>query len=97
MSPIKNQLGRIEEIIDLVRQQEPQRQDIVKSLKRCSGGKWTSNGYYKFSTPKNGNKGPEWEFRENIVLEHEFLGLIVLDLLKNGRIAGIEFINLIED
>ena len=97
MSPIKNQLGRIEEIIDLVRQQEPQRQDIVKSLKRCSRGKWTSSGYYKFSAPKNGNKGPEWKFRENIVLEHEFLGLIVLDLLKNGRIAGIEFINLIED
>ena len=97
MSPIKNQLGRIEEIIDLVRQQEPQRQDIVKSLKQCSGGKWISSGYYKFYALKNGNKGPKWEFRENIVLEHKFLGLIVLDLLKNGRIAGIEFINLIED
>ena len=97
MSPIKNHLGRIEEIIDLVRQQEPLRQDIVKSLKKYSAGKWTSSGYYKFSAPKNGNKGSGWEFRENIVLEHEFLGLIVLDLLKNGRIAGIEFINLIDD
>jgi hypothetical protein len=37
----------------------------------------------------------EWKLNEHIVLEHEFLRRIVLDVLKNGRIGGIEFINLI--
>jgi hypothetical protein len=93
----KHQPARIEEIIDLVRQQEPERQDVVKALKKCSGGKWTSSGYYQFTAPKKGNKGAEWRFYENIILEHEFLGFIVLDVLRNGRIGGIEFIDMINE
>jgi hypothetical protein len=90
----KPQPARIKEIIELVRQQEPERKDIIKSLQKCSGGKWTSSGYYQFVFASKNNKGPEWKFNENIVLEHEFLGFIVLDVLKNGSIAGIEYINL---
>lgn len=93
----KTQPARIKEIIQLVKQQEPGRSDIIKSLKKCSGGKWTSSGYYQFVFGSKNNKGPEWKFNENIVLEHEFLGFIVLDVLKNGSIGGIEYINLIKD
>ena len=78
-----------------LKKQEPERKDIIKSLKKCPDGK--GNGYYKFTLPKKGNKGAEWKFYENIVLEHEFLGFIVLDVLKNGRIGGIEFMNLVDD
>jgi len=88
--------ARIEEIIELVKQQVPERADVVKSLKKCSEGEWTSSGYFQFSLSKKGNSA-DWKFNENLLLEHEFLGFIVLDILKNGRIAGIEFINLIED
>jgi hypothetical protein len=68
--------------------------DIVKSLRKCSDGKWESSGYY---TPQFPGKPirVEWKLNEHIVLEHEFLRRIVLDVLKNGRIGGIEFINLI--
>ena len=88
--------ARIEEIIELVKQQVPERADVVKSLKKCSEGEWTSSGYFQFSLSKKG-KSADWKFNENLLLEHEFLGFIVLDILKNGRIAGIEFINLIDD
>ncbi|HEU5365509.1 MAG TPA: hypothetical protein VFU62_08255 [Hanamia sp.] len=93
----KRQPARIKEIIKLVKQQEPERKDIIKSLKKCSGGKWTSSGYYLFVFTSKSNKGTEWKFNENIVLEHEFLGFIVLDVLKNGSIAGIEYINLVNE
>ncbi len=84
--------------IELVKQQEPARMDIIKSLKKCKDGKWTSNAYYEFPCSKFVNKKEaQWNFYENIPLEHEFLGFIVLDILKNGSIAGIEFINLMEE
>lgn len=92
----KRQTARIEEIIELVKQQVPEREDVVKALKKCSVGKWTSSGYYQFPLSKKG-KSADWKFNENLLLEHEFLGFIVLDILKNGIIAGIEFISLIED
>jgi hypothetical protein len=94
----KQQPARIEEIIELVRQQEPRRKDIIKSLKKSTRGKWTSSKYYEFPCSKMSKKKDlQWNFYENILLEHAFLGLIVLDVLKNGSIAGIEFINLIEE
>lgn len=98
MSHRKCKPPRLEEIIELVRQQEPGRPDTIKSLKKCAGGKWTSSGYYEFRPSAiSNNKDEQWNFYENILLEHEFLGFIVLDVLKNGSIAGIEFINLIEE
>lgn len=87
----------IQEIIELVRQQEPDRQDIIIALQNCKDGRWTSNGYYQFVDSKNANQiGSEWQFDENIVLEPEYKGDIVLDLLKDGRIGGIEFMDLID-
>jgi hypothetical protein len=40
-------------------------------------------------------KGAEWQFDENIVLEHDKLGTIVIDFLKDKRIGGIEFVKFI--
>lgn len=94
---LKSNLINIEEIIELVKQQEPDRQDVVQALQNCSGGQWTSNGYYRFVDSKNANEpNAEWQHDECIVLEQETKGDIVIDLLKSGRIGGIEFIDLID-
>ncbi len=78
----------IEKIIRLVREQEPDRDDIVTALQNCKSGDWLSKGYYQFVDSRNPNHpGSEWQ------LENE--GDIVIDLLKDGRIGGIEFIDLI--
>ena len=97
MSSTKNHFSRIEEIIQLVRQQEPERTDIIKSLKKCGNGKWTSTGYYQFCLSEKAQKKPVRKLKEMIILEQEHLGFIVLDVYTNGSIAGIEFMNLIEE
>jgi uncharacterized protein YuzE len=92
-----NNLLNIEMIIKLVEQQEPDRQDLIIALRNCKNGKWTSNGYYQFVDSNNANQiGYKWQFDENVVLEQENKGDIVLDILKDGSIGGIEFIDQIE-
>lgn len=92
-----NNLINIELIIELTRHQEPNRPELVTALQNCKDGQWTSNGYYRFVDSKNANEiGAEWQIDESIVLEQEVNGDIVLDLLKDGRIGGIEFIDLID-
>lgn len=87
----------IDEIIKLVREQEPNRQDLIQALQKCKGGYWSSNGYYSFVDSKNANQtDADWQHDECIVLEQENKGDIVIDLLKGGRIGGIEFIDLID-
>lgn len=87
----------IEYLIKLVKEQEPERQDLVSALLNCNGGHWSENGYYRFVDSKNPNQpNSDWQHEECIVLEQNEKGNIVIDLLKNGRIGGIEFIDLID-
>ena len=82
----------INEIIELVKLQEPNRQDIIIALTNSFGGQWKGKAYYSFVDSSNANqKNAEWQFDENIVLEHETLGTIVIDYLKDKRIGGIDF------
>ena len=86
----------LEEIIELVRQQEPDPHDLINASQNCTGGHWSRNGYYSIVDSKNANEpNAEWQHDECIVLEQENKRDIVIDLLKSGRIGGIEFINLI--
>lgn len=91
-------LINIENIIKLVKEQEPDRQDIVSALINCKSGQWTSNGYYSFVIPDNKPNQPvsNWQHQESIVIEQPEKGDIVIDLLKDGRVGGIEFIDLID-
>jgi hypothetical protein len=83
----------IKEIIELVQQQEPNRQDIIIALSNSFGGHWESKAYYRFVDSKNANeKGAEWQFDENVVIESETLGTLVIDYLKDKRIGGIELL-----
>lgn len=87
----------IEEIIKLVEEQEPDRQDVIRALQNCKNGFWSSNGYYQFVDSRNSNQtGSDWQHDESIVIEQKDRGDIVIDFLKNGKIGGIEFIDLID-
>jgi hypothetical protein len=86
----------IQELIALCKQQYPDRPDVVNSLENCTTGYWSDQAYYRFVDSKNANQpGAIWQHHECIVLEQENDADIVLDLLKDGRIGGIEFIGLI--
>ena len=87
----------IDSIIELVKNQEPDRPELITALRNSKNGYWSSKGYYRFVDSKNANeKGAEWQHDECIVLEQETESDIVLDMLKDGRVGGIEFIGLIE-
>jgi uncharacterized protein YuzE len=48
--------------------------------------------YSSFIPSEKGNfLGSEWQFDENIILEDDVEGTIVLDVLLNGKVGGIEF------
>lgn len=92
----RNEMFNSQWIVELVKKQEPERLDIIEALEKCTKGKWESRAYIYFVSQKNANqKGAEWQFKENIVLEHKKIGTIVLDVLKDGRIGGIEFVKYI--
>ena len=87
----------IQAIIKLVEEQEPSRQDVIEALKNCTGGQWMGNGYFQFVSSENANQpNAEWQHDECVVIEQKGKGDIVIDLLKDGRIGGIEFIDLID-
>lgn len=92
----KNEIFNPQWIIDMVKEQEPDRLDVIDALEKCVKGKWESRAYIHFVSPKNANQeGSDWQFDENIVLEHDTEGTVVIDLLKSGKIGGIEFVKYI--
>ena len=88
----------IEQIIALLKKQEPNRLDLIEELEKLERKKWKRQPYIYFvSSEKPNQPDSEWQFEENIILEHETEGTIVLDILKDGRIGGIEFVSQIRD
>ncbi|WP_027385546.1 hypothetical protein [Chryseobacterium gregarium] len=72
----------IKEIIDFIRFKLPEELNLISNLEPIKSGKWESKAYYKFVDSTNANQpGSEWQFKENIVLEHPKFKTIVLDIL----------------
>ena len=47
-----------------------------------------------FVDPARPNEpGSDWQFGENLILEHPLEGDLVLDVLKGNRIGGVEFLS----
>ena len=91
-----NEYININEIIELVEQQEPLRPDVIKALTECKGGRWRGNAYFQFVDSMNANQnGADWQFEENIIIEHPKKGTIIIDFLKDKKIGGFEFYELI--
>jgi len=83
---------QIDELIELVKQQDPNRQDLVIALTNCIGEKWKDKAYFQYVDSKNANQiGAEWQIEENIIIEHPTKGIVIINLLKDKRIGGIEF------
>ncbi|OHX66659.1 hypothetical protein [Flammeovirga pacifica] len=83
-------------LVKLLKEQEPQRLDLVFHLEKLTTRKWELQPYIQIVSDDKANEpGSEWQFDENIVLEDNEQGTIVLDILKDGRIGGIEFLDLI--
>lgn len=85
---------KIEWIINLIKEQEPERIDLIEQLQKSERKEWIRQPFIRFASGERPNlPGSEWQFEENVVLEHDTEGTIVLDILKDGRIGGIEFVS----
>lgn len=81
-------------IIELVRGQYPDREDVIIGLQNSIAGHWRNKAYFQFVDSTNANQpGAEWQHNDCIVLNKVD---IVIDLLKDGRIGGIEFLYLLD-
>ena len=80
-------------LVDLARQSCPDESWLVAALQRCTRAARESRAYLHFVDPANANApGSEWQFVENILLEHPTEGDIVLDILTDRRVGGVEFL-----
>ena len=61
---------------------------LSDAFSRCTKGKPESEYFIHFVDAS----GPEWKFKESITLSHEIEGDLVVDVLEDHRIGGIEFL-----
>jgi hypothetical protein len=80
---------------DLIRAQYPKRQDVVSVLEGCADGVWQTDHYLCLSEADRG----EVHLKECILLwdPAPHLLLIVVDVLSDGRIRGLELIPPLQD
>lgn len=84
-------------LVTLLQEQLPEKTEVIESVKNCTRGVWQQKNYIYFVNPKNPDlPGSEWQFQENLIVEDETRGMIVIDILKDGRVGGIQFVNIEE-
>jgi hypothetical protein len=81
-------------LIEAVRKQAPEFPWLPDALMKCGRGEWESRAYVTYVSQSNPNQpDSDWQFQTNIVLSHDTLGMVVLDILKGNRLGGIEFVD----
>ncbi|MCK7590928.1 hypothetical protein M0G43_10125 [Subsaxibacter sp. CAU 1640] len=83
---MKDGFFKMEWLIELIQKQESERTDWIEQLKATEPQHRVKQAYISFI------KFTSDDFDENIELSHSTEGTIVLDVLKDGRIGGIEFL-----
>ena len=82
-----------EHLIRLLHAQYPQRTDVLRALQLCSGGYWENSNYiYFLSSHVTDQPGKEGHVVEKLVLEDHSDRSIVVEVVADGRIAGIGYV-----
>jgi hypothetical protein len=81
-------------LVALARETMPDAPWLAAALAQCTRASQERRAYLYFVDPARANEpGAAWQFAENVVLHHPREGSLVLDVLKDGRIGGVEFLN----
>jgi len=80
-------------LVDLAKEQIPDRPEIISALSNCVKAKRQSRAYIYFVSGDNPNQpNAEWQFEENILLVDKKVGTIILDVLQGNKIGGLELL-----
>ncbi|MEM9547848.1 MAG: hypothetical protein AAGA77_17830 [Bacteroidota bacterium] len=80
-------------LIDLAKEQIPDKPEIILALSKCIKANVESRTFIYFVNGDLPNQpNAEWQFDQCIQLEDKEKGTIILDVLKGNRIGGIEFL-----
>lgn len=79
-------------LVNLVRLEFPEEVALAVALADCTAPLSAGPAYVRFVDVANPNApGSDWQFDRNVVLDSSPQGMVVIDLLKDGRVGGIEF------
>jgi hypothetical protein len=80
-------------LVEWVRANRPDVAWVADALARCTRAAAGGRAYLYFADPADANQpGAAWQIAENVTLEHPDEGTLVLDVLLDRRIGGIEFL-----
>lgn len=80
-------------LVALARETVPGDPWLADALATCTRASQESRAYLYFVDPARPNEpGSAWQLAETVVLHHPREGDLVLDVLKDGRIGGVEFL-----
>lgn len=78
----------------LARAQHPGEAWLPAALEQCTRAMKDGRAYLYFVEPDRPNEPDSaWQFERNLTLEHPREGTLVLDVLRGGRIGGVEFLS----
>ena len=81
-------------LIATVQKQFPEYPWLPEALEKCGIGEWESPAYVGYISRQNPNQpGSVWQFATSVILDHESLGMVILDILTDNRLGGIEFVD----
>ncbi len=81
-------------LVQLAREQVPEHPWLPSALAQCTRSRWQGDAYLSFVDAQRPNESEsEWQFLENIVLRHPVQGDLVLDILTEQRVGGVEFLS----
>jgi hypothetical protein len=79
--------------VELAEKQWANEPFIAEALKQCKEGWWDDPSFIYFTEffyPRN--KNITWFKRPGFFMHHETKGIIVIEMMLNGRISGILFL-----
>ena len=80
-------------LVSVVAAQYPDNAKLIEAANRCTKASAESRYYTRFVSGSRANQpGAAWQFDHNVTLESEEYGQLVLDVLKDGSVGGVEFV-----
>jgi hypothetical protein len=80
-------------LIRLLHAQYPHRTDVLRALQLCSAGCWESNDYIYFLRARKPDDRNNENIVETLLLEDDPTRLIRVEVVEDGRIAGIGYVS----